>query len=323
MGSRLLFFALLVIVAVASVQIGAGVRELRARAQYSADGKFVDVDGVKIHYEMFGDGPDVVLVHGASGNTRDFTFGLVDLLKDDYRVTVFDRPGMGHSKQPDEYGGVFSRAGEAPALMAKILKNGADQIGVKKPIVVGHSLGGALAMAWALEFHDETSGIVMLAGVSHPWPGDLHWQYPVNAHPAGSALVVPLLSAFAPKAYIDSIVASIFEPQPAPDGYIDHVGTNLSLRRSALRANARQVNGLRPHIVEMSKDYPQISLPIEALHGDADTIVPMEIHSIPLSERVKSVNLTILKGVGHMPHHTNPQDTVDAINRVATRAGLR
>lgn len=323
MGSRLLFIILLIIIGVASVQIGAGVRELRARAQYPAEGKFVDVDGVKIHYERFGAGPDVILVHGASGNTRDFTFGFVDLLKDDYRVTVFDRPGMGHSKQPDGYGGMFNRAGEPPILMAQLLKGAADKIGVKNPIVVGHSLGGALAMAWALEFPDDTAGIVMLAGVSHPWPGDLNWQYPVNAHPAGGAIVVPVLSAFVPKAYVDGVVASIFEPQTAPAGYIDHVGTNLSLRRSALRANARQVNGLRPHIVDMSKTYPQINLPIEAIHGDADTIVPMEIHSIPLSERVANANLTILEGVGHMPHHTNPQDAVDAINRVATRAGLR
>lgn len=308
---------------VAAVQIGAGFRELRAKAQYPAEGEILNVDSVKIHAAVTGSGPDVILIHGASGNARDFTFDLVGRLQDRYRVTVFDRPGMGHSGQPDGYGSVFSSSGESPQLMAKILKDAADQLGVSKPVVVGHSFGGAVAMAWALEFEAETAGIVMLGGVSHPWPGGLHWQYPVNAHPVGGAFVVPLFSAFAPNGYVDSVVASIFEPQTAPEGYIDHVGTGLTLRRSALRANARQVNGLRPHIVEMSKNYPALTLPIEVLHGDQDTIVPMEIHSVPLSQRVENANLTVLEGVGHMPHHSSPDESVAAIDRVAAAAGLR
>ena len=118
-------------------------------------------------------------------------------------------------------------------------------------------------------------------------------------------------------------MASIFTPQPVPDGYSAHVGVGLTLRREALRANARQVNSLRPHVVEMSPLYPSLRLPVEILHGTEDTIVPLDIHSVPLSRQIPEATLTVLEGVGHMPHHADPDAVTEAIDRAAIRAGLR
>ena len=105
------------------------------------------------------------------------------------------------------------------------------------------------------------------------------------------------------------------------------IGATLSIRRDSLRANSRQVNGLRPFVVEMSARYVDLSLPVEIVHGDLDTIVPMAIHSQPLSQLIPGANLTILEGVGHMPHHIAPEAVEAAIDRAAERvndrAGLR
>jgi pimeloyl-ACP methyl ester carboxylesterase len=237
-------------------------------------------------------------------------------------VIVFDRPGLGWSTRPRALRGILTTEAETPRQQARILRQAADRLGVQNPIVLGHSYGGAVAMAWALE-HPDTAAAVMVGAVSHPWPGDLHWQYPLNGSLLGGALFVPLVTAFVSRSYVDSVIGSIFEPQAAPEGYAEHVAPLLSLRRSSLRANARQVNGLRPHIVEMSEDYPALSLPIEIVHGDADEIVPLSIHSEPLAERVQSARLTVLEGVGHMPHHVAEDDVVAAIDRAAERAGLR
>ena len=322
MARRLLFVILIALVGVATIQLLAGIREQRAETLYPAEGERITVEGARIHVRVMGEGPDLVLIHGASGNTRDFTFSLADALKDRYRVILVDRPGLGWSTRPPGYGGPLNRAGESPQLQARLLHAAVAQVGVSRPLVLGHSFGGAVAMAWALEFPD-TAGLVMVAAVSHPWPGELNWQYPVNASPLGGALFVPLVTALAPRSYVESVVASIFHPQAMPEGYLSHVGTALTLRRKALRANARQVNGLRPHVVDMAPRYPSLTLPIEIVHGDADEIVPLSVHSEPLAERVESANLTVLEGEGHMPHHTAEAQVIAAIDRAASRAGLR
>ena len=90
-----------------------------------------------------------------------------------------------------------------------------------------------------------------------------------------------------------------------------------------MRANAQQVNRLRPHVVEMSARYPTLPMPVEIVHGTADTIVPLQIHSEPLSKQIPGAVLTRLEGIGHMPHHADPQAVSDAIDRAAARAGLR
>ncbi len=92
---------------------------------------------------------------------------------------------------------------------------------------------------------------------------------------------------------------------------------------ATFRENARQVNTLRPQVVAMAARYDALTLPIEIVHGDADTTVPLDIHSGPLARRLANARLTVLPGVGHMPHHADPDAVVAAIDRAAERAGLR
>ena len=63
--------------------------------------------------------------------------------------------------------------------------------------------------------------------------------------------------------------------------------------------------------------YDTIACPVEIVHGDADTIVPATIHAIPLSDILPRARLTLLPGVGHMPHHAAPDDVIAAIDRLA------
>jgi pimeloyl-ACP methyl ester carboxylesterase len=82
------------------------------------------------------------------------------------------------------------------------------------------------------------------------------------------------------------------------------------------------VNALRAEVVEMSRLYGTLTMPIEIVHGDADTIVPAAVHSIPLSALAPGANLTLLPGVGHMPHHAAPEAVLAAIDRARVRARL-
>lgn len=300
----------------------ATTREAEALRKWPPLGQFVDVGGRRVHAVVTGQGPDLVLIHGASGNVRDFTFDFVDKVKESYRVIVFDRPGLGYTdRASDAFGGAFNTDAESPEQQAAMLAAAAEKLGVRNPIVLGHSYGGAVAMAWGL--NHSAAALVIVAGATMPWPGKLGASYTVLGSGLGGAVVPPFVTAFASNQTINATVESIFAPNSAPDGYAQYVGPGLTLRRESLRANARQVNSLRPHLVEMSARYPTLSLPVELIHGDADTTVPLSVHSRPLSALLPDSALTILPGVGHMPHHIQPQAVVDAINRAARHAGTR
>ncbi|WP_299961862.1 alpha/beta hydrolase [uncultured Roseobacter sp.] len=320
LGYIALFLVLLVLVTLWR----ANARDAKAAAEFPPAGQLVGPAGRQVHAEVFGSGPDVILIHGASGSTRDFTFDLVHRLKDRYRVIVLDRPGLGWTDRAGPaFEGVLSTAAESPARQAEMLQGAADALGVQNPIVVGHSYGGAVSLAWALSRPDRTAALVLLGAASQPWPGELTLQYRLLDTRFGSLILVPLIAAFAPAPLVHDSVESIFAPQPVPEGYIDHIGTDLTLRRTTQRANAQQVNSLRPHVEEMSQRYPSLDLPVEILHGTEDTTVPLHIHSEPLAGMLPDGELTRMEGVGHMPHHADPEAVVAAIDRAASRAGLR
>jgi pimeloyl-ACP methyl ester carboxylesterase len=294
----------------------ATVKEAAAEAAFPPTGQLIDVQGIKVHAHVQGTGPDLVLIHGASGNTRDFTFSLVDRLAQDYRVIAFDRPGLGWTE-------TLGAAGISPFLQARLLQQAAARLGVTRPIVLGHSYGGAVAMAWGLTDTPDTAALVIVSGATMPWPGGLGPFYAVTGSRIGAAAVIPAITAFASPSQAESVIAGIFAPDPAPDGYAAYVGAALTMRRASLRANAAQVSGLKPYVTRMAGEYPKLNLPVELLHGSADTIVPARIHAIPLSRLLPDVQVTLLPDVAHMPHHTHAEDVIAAIHRAATRAGLR
>lgn len=298
-------------------------REAAAERAFPPEGQLVEVSGGRrVHAVVRGAGPDLVLIHGASGNTRDFTFSFVDRLADRYRVIVFDRPGLGYTDHVrPEYGSRLGTDAATPSEQADMLHEAALALGATRPIVLGHSYGAAVAMAWALQH--PPAAVVILSGATEPWPGDVGGLYGLAATSAGGATLAPLVSAFAMRSQVDWVLDMIFAPQPVPDGYAESVGAGLALRRDTFRANARQLDALKPQLAAMSAQYPAIRVPVEIVHGDADRLVPAEIHAAPLSEQVEGANLTLLRNVGHMPHHVVPEDVVAAIDRAARRAGLR
>lgn len=324
MPSQAIWFALAALIFVAGCAGLAEKRESDARSDYPPIGQFVDVDGTRVHAWVRGSGPDLVLIHGASGNLRDFTFRLAEQLTGRYRVIAFDRPGLGWTDRLPGYGGAGSTRGESPREQAALLQKAAAKLGVRRPIVLGHSFGGAVALAWGLNRPRDTAALVILAGVSQPWPGDLGSYYTVTGSAVGGAVAVPLITALARDSRVDQALAGIFAPQRPPQGYADYVGAGLTLRRESLRANGQQVSALKPHLAAMSKRYAStLTMPVEILHGTADTTVGLELHSEALSGKLRRGTLTRLPGIGHMPHHAAPDAVIAAIDRAASRAGLR
>lgn len=315
-GKITLYIVIALAVFSAIVSFRASRHEERAEATYPPEGQFIDMGGVQVHAVIMGEGPDLVLLHGASGSTRDMTFSLAPRLAERYRVIVFDRPGLGYTDRINE-------TGASIVQQADLLARAAAELGAKKPIVMGQSYGGAVALAWAVHNPGNISALVPVAAPSMPWNTPLDPFYKITSSRLGSRFAVPLITAFVPDSRIDQTLNSIFAPQAVPEGYGDYVGAGLTLRRKTLRANADQRASILAEITALEPHYAQINVPTELVHGTADTTVGLSIHSEKLVKRIEGATLTRLEGIGHMPHHVAQDAIVDAIDRAAARAGLR
>ena len=273
--------------------------------------------GVRMH--LLDHGPReadeaIVLIHGASGNLRDFAFGFIDRLAAHpagagRRVIAIDRPGFGYSQR----GGGGSHR---PARQAAMMRAAVAQRGVKRAVLLGHSLGAVSALAWLLDAPETVSGLMALSGVSHPWPGSAGRAYDFLSAPLLGGVVAHLASAIVSEAKAKAEIGKIFAPQQEPQGYAEFVGVGLALRPKTIRANGCDIGRLKPLIRAQASRYGAIDAPVAIVHGAEDTIVPPSVHAIPLSRRCPNAELTLLPGVGHMPHHTVVEPVLDALSRI-------
>jgi len=312
----------LVIVLVVSAGLFMYTQRFTARTQaaFPPLGDFVEVDGANLHYVDRGAGVPVVLVHGASGNLRDFTNSILDRLAEDHRVIAFDRPGHGWSERPDV------DAVHDPAVQAQLINAALKKIGVGPHVLVGHSWGGAVAMAYALAYPDDLLGVIPLAGATYPWPGGIAWYHRVVQTPVVGAYFLHTLMVPAGLQLSGPGVVGNFAPDAAPAGFAEAIGLNLLFRPNNFRNNSADVSHLKAALALQSQRYGEVRVPTIIIHGGGDRSVGFAIHSEPLHAAVKGSELIRLRGTGHMPHYAHPDYVVDAVARLARgeppRAGL-
>ena len=313
--ARMTLLAVLVLIgALAALQ---GCASLSAEKNAPPIGRFVDVGGTRLHVYDTGPvagsaAPPVVLIHGASVNLRDMKIALGDRLAETRRVVIVDRPGRGYSDRPED--------GWRLDRQAALIREAVQALGVERPVVVGQSLGGAVALAYALAFQDEMSGLVLLAPVSHEWPGGVAWYNNASGWPvAGFLLRRLVIPVYAPLAARPGVEKS-FAPDPAPPDYYDRSGLTLLFRPKDFKANAADLRNLKPQIVEMSRRYGEIRTPTAILTGIDDPTVSSRIHSMALAREIAGASLELFPDAGHAVHHAETDAVIRAIDEVAAAA---
>ncbi|MHA3913629.1 alpha/beta fold hydrolase [Halovulum sp. GXIMD14793] len=300
----------------------AGVAAVAARnstrfSDLQPSGKFVEVDGTRLHYRILGkDGPQVLAIHGASGNILDWIVGPAQAIAENHRLLLIDRPGLGYSDRAPQ-------DGSNPFVQARLMRRAETQLGFDAPILIGHSYGGAVALAWALDAPEVVPGLMLLAAPSHVWDGPPSLRNRrLASTPVLGQLATHLAAATVPQSMIDAAIDDVFAPQTPPPDYANRIEARLVLRPATQQANATDIATLKPHIRAMVPRYDSLTMPIELLHGDADTTVGLSIHSEPFAQRLPNAHLTVLDGIGHMPHHARPNEVLAALNRLtANRKG--
>jgi pimeloyl-ACP methyl ester carboxylesterase len=281
-------------------------------------GRFIDVGGFPQHLIDMGAGvaapgsPPVVLLHGAGSNLEDMHLALSERLAARHRVILIDRPGLGFSARK-------AGEGSSPSDQAAVLRDVLDALGVDRVIVVGHSWGGTLALAFALDFPERVAGLVLVAPATHPgiWPmkrlnallaGPLGWFFArTMAFPFGAILMWPGSR-------------SAFLPQTIPDGYVKRSASMLVLRPPTLMANWADVGCLEAFLERQVERYGALAAPTIVLAGDRDPVVPPAGHCEKLAAAAPHVKLIVLPGFGHMLHHAAADRVVAAVEEVSVGA---
>ncbi|TJZ91213.1 alpha/beta hydrolase [Paracoccus gahaiensis] len=285
----------------------------RAEAQNPPTGRFLDVDGVRLHYVEVGDGPTLVLLHGNGSMIADFvSSGLVGLAARTHRVIVFDRPGYGHSTRPR--GRVWSADAQADLVSAAL-----GQMGVTGAVVLGHSWGASVAVALALRHPGIVRGLVLASGYYYPTP---RLDMLLMAGPAVPVLGDILRHAVAPltsRLVWPLLLRKIFGPAPVPAKF-GGFPMEMVVRPSQLHASAAESALLIPMVAATVARYPTLTMPVVIVAGSEDRLIDPDAQSGRLHDAIPHSSYHPVPGSGHMVHQTDAAAVMRAITEAFARA---
>ena len=286
----------------------------RTERRHPPRGRFIEVDGVRLHYMEKGEGPPVVLLHGNGAMAEDYEIsGVLDRVAARHRVIAFDRPGFGYSERPR---GTVWTAGAQAALIHKALR----QLGVRQPVLVGHSWGTLVALSMALDHQPDIAAVVLLAGYYVPTP---RLDVPLVSVPAIPLLgdiirytISPLLGWL----LVPAIFRKIFAPSPVTARFKARFPTGMALRPWQLRASAADSALMIPEAAALLKRHGELTVPVVILAGTGDRMVDIDRQSRRLHRNVRQSDMRAIEGAGHMIHHIAPDQVVAAIETAADAA---
>jgi len=291
----------------------------RAEEDNPPHGRFIEVDGVRLHYTDTGgdartaERPALVLLHGNGAMIQDFeASGLTEMAARRYRVVAFDRPGFGHSSRPRDR--LWT-----PQAQAALIAEAIDEIGLVRPIVLGHSWGTLVALALGLDYAQHAGGLVLASGYYYPTARlDVVLASPPALPIVGDAMrytVSPLLG----RAMAPAMFARIFQPHAVTERFAREFPTEMALRPGQIRASAADTAMMVPGAASFQGRYAELHRPVTVLTGTGDRIVDPERQSVRLADELPDAELRLLPDLPHMVHHIDPGALVAAVDSVATR----
>lgn len=321
---RMLNIATFVLLFVVTVMLGHEYMARRAiEEKHPASGNFVDVTKARLHYlhkaaaTPSGAAP-VVLIHGSSGSAYDMAGAFFDVLPDDVDVYAFDRPGIAWSENK-----VTPLEMSHPAEQARAIHEAVGKLGLSRPVIVGHSWGGAVATAYTQLFGNEITGTVSLAGVHYVWEGPNGWYDQLLTMPVFNKVFANLFLAKLGSFMVPASIKGIYWPESPRENYREIAAADLILRPRNIIHNSTYSVNLRRHLEGMAPHYSNIKTPFILATGDRDQIVYAKNQSHRLHAEIDGSELIYFRQVGHMIHHSQNEILAEAIMRLSRGQALR
>ncbi|RZL72765.1 MAG: alpha/beta hydrolase, partial [Sphingomonas sp.] len=274
---------------------------VRIERQVPADGAFIDVPGARVHYVDRGAGRPIVLLHGIGAQLRNFAYGVADDLASEYRVILMDRPGSGYSMPTGDQPGILGQAAVVAAFI--------DKLGLDRPLLVGHSLGGAIALGVATHHPDAIGGLALLAPLTQPagaMPAPMAGA--IRHGGFGREAFANLIGTPLAQATFGWRWGKIFAPESVPADFATRGGAALGNRPMSVDAAMLEMASVDDDMAAVAARYGSLSLPVAMLYGRDDQVVDPAVDGEHARLAIVGASLEMTEG-GHMLPVTHPQVT--------------
>ncbi len=270
-----------------------------------ADSKFVEVNGVNVHYKTWGQGePTFILLHGFGASIfswREVTEPLTQF----GTVIAYDRPAFGLTERPMEWEGESPYGSQA---QVDIVIGLMDALNVEKAILVGNSAGGTVSMQVALQHPDRVEALILVDAAVYAGGGAPSWSRPLLKTPQMNH-VGPLIARQLQAQGTEFLKTAWHDPSKiTPEifaGYEKPLQVDNWDKALWQLTVASQESGLTERLSE-------ITMPALVITGDDDRIVPTE-QSLRLADELPNAELKVIAQSGHLPHEETPVEFMQAV----------
>ena len=264
---------------------------------HSDHSRFIEIDGVRVHYQEAGEKgrPVLVLIHGFASSTLVWSKVFLNLAEAGFRVIAIDLLGYGYSGKPRN--GEYTIAGQA-SLLVRLL----ERLGIKRATLVGSSYGGAVAATCALDHAQHVNKLVLVGTVNNNQPLRFHLMR-LFGSPLLGDVVSPLL------------IGSRFLLRKRMKRVYDRHEWVLDERRVDARHFPLRTSGTQRAIIRtvrswdaerISRDAHLIRQPTLLLWGENDIEVPLA-DGERLHEEIPGSRFVVFLNCGHLPHEEYPE----------------
>jgi pimeloyl-ACP methyl ester carboxylesterase len=271
------------------------------------ESRYIQAAGRRAHYVEAGEGPVVLLLHGLLHSNRTWRYTVDDLARRGHRAIAPDLMGMGWSERGE---GDYSFRG-----FAAFVRGFLEALGIERlHTLVGHSLGGAVALTLVEETPGLSGRLVLVGSAGLPF------ELPRSLGLIGSPRLEPLFHLATSRALLRRVLRiTAYKRIPVTDAVLE--GFSPAIQRTGTYLSLVEIARAFPAASrELAQRLPEIAVPTCVVWGELDPLIPLKAGRI-IASLIPGARLEVIEGCGHCPQEESPAEFNRLMGRILAQNG--